>query len=256
MRVLSTILRTRSFAVLVVVLLSISTFWWVSHRGSRNRVSFSRDIQPILNQNCVQCHGGVRQKNGVSFIYREEALGTGKSGRRTIVPGHPEQSELIARVTSSDPEARMPYHSPPLLPQQLALLRQWIQEGAEWEEHWAFVAPKPQVLPIVKQTSWIRRPLDRFILARLENEGLAPSAEADKAALLRRVTFLLPWKSRLRSLTIRRRMRTRNRWSGCWLPRIMGSVGQRYGWIWRATRTAKAMRQIEIGPEYGRIAIG
>lgn len=189
MRVLSTILRPRSFAVLVVVLSSISTFWWVSYRGSRNRVSFSRDIQPILNQNCVQCHGGVRQKNGVSFIYREEALGTGKSGRRTIVPGHPEQSEMIARVTSSDPEARMPYHSPPLLPQQIAVLRRWIQEGAEWEEHWAFVAPKPQVLPTVKQTSWIRRPLDRFILARLEKEGLAPSAEADKAALLRRVTF-------------------------------------------------------------------
>ena len=64
-----------------------------------DKVSFSRDIRPILNQNCVPCHGGVRQKNGVSFIFREEALGVGKSGRRTIVPGKPDESELIARVT-------------------------------------------------------------------------------------------------------------------------------------------------------------
>jgi uncharacterized protein DUF1553/uncharacterized protein DUF1549/cytochrome c len=153
------------------------------------QVSFSRDIRPILNQNCVVCHGGVRQKNGVSFIFREEALGVGKSGRRTIVPGKPDESELIARVTSKDTDARMPYHAPPLSPQQIALLRQWIKEGAQWEDHWAFVAPKPQSLPAVKQAEWVRQPLDRFILARLEKENLTPSPEADKSALLRRVSL-------------------------------------------------------------------
>ena len=160
--------------------------------GSRrfgDQVSFSHDIRPILNQNCVLCHGGVRQKNGVSFIFREDALGVGKSGRRTIVPGKPDESELIARVTSKDPDARMPYHAPPLSPQQIGLLRQWIKEGAEWEDHWAFVAPKPQSLPVVKRWGWPRQPLDRFILARVEKEGLAPSPEADKSALLRRVSL-------------------------------------------------------------------
>jgi hypothetical protein len=152
-------------------------------------VSFGRDIRPILNQNCVQCHGGVRQKNGVSFIFREEALGVGKSGRRTIVPGKPDESELIARVSSTDPETRMPYHAPPLSSQQIALLRQWIKEGAKWEDHWAFVAPKPQPLPAVKRPGWARQPLDRFILNRLEEEGLEPSLDADKAALLRRVSL-------------------------------------------------------------------
>jgi hypothetical protein len=156
---------------------------------SGKQVSFSRDIRPILNQNCVFCHGGVRQKNGVSFIFREEALGVGKSGRPTIVPGKPDASELIARVTSTDPEARMPYHAPPLPPQQIALLRQWIKEGAQWEDHWAFVAPKAQTLPAVKRPEWARQPLDRFILARLEKEGLAPSPEADKSSLLRRVSL-------------------------------------------------------------------
>jgi Protein of unknown function (DUF1553)/Protein of unknown function (DUF1549)/Planctomycete cytochrome C len=152
-------------------------------------VRFSRDIRPILNQNCVLCHGGVRQKNGVSFIFREEALGAGKSGHRTIVPGKPDESELIARVTSKDPDARMPYHAPPLSREQIALLRRWIKEGAKWEDHWAFVAPKPQALPTVKQSEWVRQPLDRFILARLEKEGLAPSPEAEKASLLRRVSL-------------------------------------------------------------------
>jgi len=158
-------------------------------RRSNDKVSFSRDIRPILNQNCVPCHGGVRQKNGVSFIFREEALGVGKSGRRTIVPGKPEASELIARLTSTDAETRMPYHGPPLPPQQIALLRRWIKEGANWEDHWSFVAPKPQALPAVKQAGWIRQPLDRFILARLEKEQLNPSPEADEESLLRRASL-------------------------------------------------------------------
>jgi len=159
------------------------------YRASGEQLRFSRDIRPILNQSCIPCHGGVRQKNGVSFIFREEALGRGKSGRPTIVPGKPDASELIARVTSTDPEVRMPYHSPPLPPQQIGLLRQWIKEGAKWEDHWSFVAPKPQPLPLVKSSSWARQPLDRFILARLEKEGLEPSPEADKALLLRRVSL-------------------------------------------------------------------
>jgi Protein of unknown function (DUF1549)/Protein of unknown function (DUF1553)/Planctomycete cytochrome C len=161
----------------------------IFHGMSGDRVEFSRDIRPILNQNCVACHGGVRQKNGVSFIFREEALGVGKSGRRTIVPGKPDASELMARVTSKDPDVRMPYHASPLPPQQIALLRQWIKEGAKWEDYWAFVPPKAQPLPKVKRPDWVRQPMDQFILARLEKEGLEPSAEADRAALLRRMSF-------------------------------------------------------------------
>jgi hypothetical protein len=162
---------------------------FLTRHRSDDEVHFSRDIRPILNQNCMPCHGGVRQKNGISFLFREEALGKGKSGKRTIVPGKPNESELIARVTSSDPEVRMPYHAPPLSAQQIDLLRGWIKQGAKWEDHWAFVAPKPQALPAVKHSEWARQPVDRFILARLEKEGLSPSSEADKSALLRRVSL-------------------------------------------------------------------
>ncbi len=179
--------RFWTLGLFVVCILLAAAFFF--RNRSADEVHFSRDIRPILNQNCMPCHGGVRQKNGVSFLFRGEALGTGKSGKRTIVPGKPDESELIARVTSSDPDVRMPYHAPPLSAPQINLLRRWIEQGAKWEDHWAFIAPKPQALPDVKRNDWPRQPLDRFILARLEKEGLSPSPEADRSALLRRVSL-------------------------------------------------------------------
>ena len=178
----------------VMAAVALAAILWPSihpmvSRWRRGPVDFSRDIRPIFNQNCVACHGGVRQKNGVSFIFREEALGKGKSGRPTIVPGAPDSSELMARVTSKDPEARMPYHAAPLPPDEIALLRRWISEGAQWSDYWAFVPPKPQPLPVVKRPEWVRQPMDRFVLARLERESLSPASEAEKAELLRRVSL-------------------------------------------------------------------
>lgn len=155
------------------------------------RIDFNRHIRPILNQNCTACHGGVKMAGGISFIYREEATRTGESGRLTIVPGKPEKSEMIARVTSKDEEFRMPKpeHGPRLSDDEIALLRQWISEGAEWSEHWAFVPPQPQTIPNVKNTAAAPTPIDRFIVARLESEGLAPSPAEERATLLRRVSL-------------------------------------------------------------------
>ena len=185
--------HVRSLALVGAALAATAVFATVHYapwqRHAAAPVDFSRDVRPIFNQYCVACHGGVRQKSDVSFIYREEALGKGSSGRATIVPGNPGASELITRITSSDPEVRMPYHAPPLQPQQIALLRQWIKEGAKWTDHWAFVAPKPAPLPTVSNSAWPRQPMDRFILARLEREGLQPSPEATRSEQLRRVSF-------------------------------------------------------------------
>ena len=153
------------------------------------QIDFNRDIRPILNQKCIACHGGVKRQRGVSFLFREEALGSGKSGKSTIIPGNPDRSEFMSRITSHDPEHRMPYEAPALASEEIELFRQWIAEGAEWEDHWAFVAPELQPLPQVRDEGWPRQTLDRFILARLDEEGLRPSPEATKPELLRRVSF-------------------------------------------------------------------
>jgi mono/diheme cytochrome c family protein len=167
---------------------------WASHTqpigdAASQQVDFNRDIRPIFNAHCITCHGGVKQAGGVSFSYREQALGKGKSGRTIVVPGNPRASEMIARITSRDPEYRMPLHQQPLAGTQIALLRRWIAQGAPWENYWAFVAPKPQALPQVHNGGWVRQPMDRFILARLERDHLRPTPEADKTALLRRVSL-------------------------------------------------------------------
>ena len=155
------------------------------------KVDFARDVRPILNANCTACHGGVKEAGEVSFIYREQALGKGESGKPIIVPGDPGASEMMVRILSDDPDEVMPKpeHGPALAAAEIATIRQWIEEGAEWGEHWSFVAPKAVPALVVKDAAWPRNDIDRFLLARMEREGLKPSKEADKAALLRRVSL-------------------------------------------------------------------
>jgi len=154
---------------------------------------FNRDVRPILNRNCTACHGGVKQAGGISFVYRELALGEGKSGARTIIPGDPDGSELMKRVLSADSEKHMPPadhgDGKPLTAAEIAVLRQWITEGARWGDHWAFVKPQPQAVPVVRDAAWPVNDLDRFILAKLESENLAPSKAAEPAQWLRRASL-------------------------------------------------------------------
>ena len=159
--------------------------------GTTLKTDFNRDIRPLFAQHCTACHGGVKAAGSISLIYREKALAAGKSGKRAIVPGDPDASELIRRVISTDPDVRMPQpeHGPALAPHEVSVLKQWIREGAPWSEHWSFVSPHDPALPRVKQRSWAHSPLDRFILARLESEGLKPSPEAAPAEWLRRATL-------------------------------------------------------------------
>jgi hypothetical protein len=155
-------------------------------------VDFNRDIRPLLNKNCTICHGGVKQAGDVSFLYREEALGKGDSGKTVIVPGDPAASELIRRIKSDDPDEKMPPpedHPHPLEPEQVALLERWITEGAKWGEHWSFQKPVEPPVPVLKNSAWPKADLDRHVLAKLEAEGLAPSPEASPAEWLRRVSL-------------------------------------------------------------------
>lgn len=152
-------------------------------------IDFSRDIRPIFNTSCAKCHGGVKEAGGVSFQFRESIFKKGESGRTPVVEKHPELSELIARVDAKDATKLMPPGGPQLAERERALLRKWVEQGAPWGDHWAYVAPRLPALPEVKDLAGVRSPIDRFILARLEKENLAPNPEADRPALLRRLAI-------------------------------------------------------------------
>jgi mono/diheme cytochrome c family protein len=154
-------------------------------------VNFAREVRTILSDNCFACHGpdDKARKAGLRLDTREGLSGKLESGGTLIVAGKPEESDLIFRIESDDAEAKMP---PPksgkvLTPQQVATIRKWVEQGGEWSSHWAFEPPRKPALPAVKEAGWVRNPIDRFILARLEAEGLGPSPEAEPATLVRRV---------------------------------------------------------------------
>ena len=152
-------------------------------------VSFNREILPILSNNCFACHGPDEKARKTRFHFDSKDAAFIKDG--VIVPGHAQDSLLIQHITSTDPEERMP---PPdsgrsLTDKQIDLLKRWIDQGAKWDTHWAYVAPQRAEPPVIARAGWARTPIDRFIAARLEREGLAPSPEADPETLLRRVTY-------------------------------------------------------------------
>jgi mono/diheme cytochrome c family protein len=156
-------------------------------------VDFSRDIRPILSKNCFACHGPdkAQRKSRLRLDQRDSVFRKLGSGNPAVAPGKPAQSELYLRVTATDEAERMPPAETgnELTPAQIALLKRWIEEGAAYGDHWAFVKPKPQPLPAVRDPSWPRNGLDFFTLARLEKERLWPSPEADRFTLLRRASL-------------------------------------------------------------------
>jgi len=154
---------------------------------------FAREVRPILASYCFKCHGpdDKARKGGLRLDEAETALAPAKSGEPAIVPGRPDESELIARLLTDDPDSVMPPPAVkhPMAPEQIDVLKRWIAAGARYEKHWAYIPPRQAPLPEVKYTEWPRNPIDRFVLARLETEGLSPSPEADRATLIRRVSL-------------------------------------------------------------------
>ncbi|MDE3166803.1 MAG: PSD1 domain-containing protein [Acidobacteriota bacterium] len=156
-------------------------------------VNFERDVRPILSDRCFTCHGPDESTRMVGLrLDTEQGAKAARGPRTPVVPGNPDASEMIRRVSAAEPGRRMPppYSGrKPLGAEEIAILRAWIEQGAKWQTHWAFVPPRRPDLPPVRNAAWPRNPIDNFILARLEREGLDPSPEADRATLLRRVTF-------------------------------------------------------------------
>jgi hypothetical protein len=161
--------------------------------GTRAQIDFNRDIRPIFSEHCYACHGPdeQRRKAGLRLDLAEYAFKQLKSGNRALIPGDPIRSALVKRVTSSDPDEIMPppKHNKPLKTEQIALLKRWVQDGAQWKKHWSFIPPERPAMPPVKDRKWPRNPIDYFILDRLEQAKLQPNPEADKATLIRRATL-------------------------------------------------------------------
>ena len=157
-------------------------------------VSFNRDIRPILSDLCYTCHGPDAGHRATELRFDvEESVKSDLGGYRAVVPGKRGESELWKRITSRDPDVQMPPADAGrrLTPQQIETLGRWIDAGADWQKHWSFLPPERPPLPNVKDTAWPRNAIDRFILERLERNGLTRSPEASKETLIRRVTLAL-----------------------------------------------------------------
>ncbi|HTN02915.1 MAG TPA: DUF1549 domain-containing protein, partial [Planctomycetaceae bacterium] len=180
----------RLVGMLAVVLLSSS-----GRAFAADPLDYNRDIKPILSNNCFQCHGpdAAERKGGTDGLRLDTAEGAtaDQGGSFAIVPRHPEQSALVARVLSRDPDEVMPPAATgkKLTEREKELLERWVREGGAYATHWSYAPPVRPAIPAVKNAKWPRNDIDRFLLARLEREGLQPMPEADKATLIRRVSL-------------------------------------------------------------------
>src|SRR4051794_39952088 len=180
--------RRITFCTSLLLALAVSAR---SFAAAEDKVDYIRDVRPILAQACLKCHGvdDKARKGKLRLDDRESAIKPAKSGETAIVPGKPDASELVRRIFTKDEDDIMPPASTKvtLTEQQKQTLKKWIGEGAEYKPHWAFAAPKLPTIPQVKQKAWARNPIDAFVLAKLEKEGLKPSPEADRLTLVRRL---------------------------------------------------------------------
>ncbi|WP_203329107.1 PSD1 and planctomycete cytochrome C domain-containing protein [Candidatus Laterigemmans baculatus] len=160
--------------------------------GAEGSIDFNRDIRPLLSNRCAACHGPDENERqaGLRLDTRQGAI-EDLGGYAAIAPGDPEASELVVRITTEDSDLRMPPagKGEPFSDAEIALLKQWIAEGAEYAQHWSYIRPVRPALPQVQQQEWPRNAIDSFVLARLEAVGLEPSPEADRAVLARRVAL-------------------------------------------------------------------
>jgi hypothetical protein len=186
-----TMLRTLAARLFALLALLLST---VEATRAAERLSFNRDVRPILAEACFQCHGPDPGSRQADLRFDREEGFFGKENDKSndeapVIRKKPDASPLYQRITSKDADLVMP---PPDARRQLTaaekeIIRRWIAEGAEWQSHWSFIAPERPPLPQVKNEAWVKNPIDRFVLAKLEQSNLAPAPEADPAVLCRRV---------------------------------------------------------------------
>ncbi len=171
----------------ITVLLGLATT--ATSFAAEPDIDFARQVQPILARKCYACHGPGTQEGSLRLDHAEGALKALESGEVGIVPGKPDASEVLRRVSSTDDSERMPPKGKPLSASEVSILKSWIEQGAKWKSHWAFEPPVRHEPPKVQQSDWVKNPIDAFILSKLEDTGLSPNPPADRRALIRRVTY-------------------------------------------------------------------
>jgi hypothetical protein len=184
--VVKAIFSNKILIILALLIIAILIYFF---GFPKDKIDFNAQVKPIFNKKCIACHGGVRQKADYSLLFRSEALAKAKSGKYAIIPGNAEGSELIKRVNATDPEERMPYHHDPLTKNEIDILKKWIDEGAKWGNHWAYVALKPTDVPNAIDKDWNKNSIDNFVLQKLKDSGLSHSPTASKEILLRRASL-------------------------------------------------------------------
>lgn len=152
-------------------------------------ISFSRSILPIFSEKCLGCHGPDKAEGGLRLDQREAAIAELDSGDFGIVPGQTQQSTLIQRISAVDQAERMPPEGDPLTPQQIKLIKTWVEQGAKFDAHWAFTPIRKPNLPSVKKRNWLRNEIDHFVLSRLEAQQIDPSPVAANATLVKRLYY-------------------------------------------------------------------
>ena len=177
---------SKKWLLVALVFITCLTIYFLAFRPAP--VDYNTQIKPIINKKCISCHGGVKAKGGFSLLFREEALAVTKSGKPAIIPGEPDESEFMRRITISDPEDRMPFKHDPLSEEEIALFRRWIKEGVQWGLHWAYAPVKEEAVPSLND-KWVRNDIDKFILEKLQEEKISPTTEAAPEILRRRLAL-------------------------------------------------------------------
>ena len=233
-------------------------------------VVFAEKVRPILAARCYSCHGPDVQQNGLRLDSLAGLLKGSESGK-IVIPGKADSSRLVRRLIAQE-RPQMPYGGPALSSAEIAVIRQWIDAGAPGPDsnapiaatkpikHWAYVKPVRPPVPMVKDAAWCRNPIDNFVLAKLESEGLKPSAEAGKRTLIRRVYLdligLPPTPEEVNAFLADNSAALMSAlWTVCRLHHVMVNGGLVHGSTWRAMRIVTATRKTVCGRR-GNIAIG
>ncbi|MCE7070747.1 DUF1553 domain-containing protein [Dyadobacter sp. CY327] len=194
-------LSNRIFIGAGILIIAVSSFFWLSGSLGPSSVDYNTEVKPILNKHCMGCHGGVKKAGDVSFLFEHEMLEPGKSGKIPVVRGDADASEMIRRILSDDPDEKMPKNGTPLKEEEIDILKKWINQGARWETHWSYKKIKKPDVPSLngfsnlfglfdnEEKKWATNEIDHFVLDKLKDKGLHVSAEADRATLIRRVSL-------------------------------------------------------------------